>query len=190
MNEYENNKGAYSIDGNKIRVQKSSGVDSVLFEDIASISHRAETIPKRFGLIAFNIILWTTIFIQIYLLLQGLYIESLIALGIGLTLAIIAGFLTSKAAIYWDSVIIETRGGRTLTYAVDFGFGKKEMENIENARRIGHNIENKKEENKEIVDSKNSIADELKKLKSLMDEGVLTMEEFNDEKRKLLNNKN
>ena len=46
------------------------------------------------------------------LLLQGLYIESLIALKtVGLTLAIILDFQI-KTSFFWDSVIIETRGGR------------------------------------------------------------------------------
>ncbi|MBP0968506.1 MAG: SHOCT domain-containing protein [Oscillospiraceae bacterium] len=37
--------------------------------------------------------------------------------------------------------------------------------------------------------SADMIADELKKLKSLMDEGVLTKEEFDEQKKKLLNKK-
>ena len=56
MNDYEKNIGYFSIEGNKIRVQKISGVDSVLFEDIASISYRQESIPKIFGLIVYILI--------------------------------------------------------------------------------------------------------------------------------------
>ena len=33
-----------------------------------------------------------------------------------------------------------------------------------------------------------SVADELKKLKELLDSGVITQDEFNNEKAKLLNN--
>ena len=44
------------------------------------------------------------------------------------------------------------------------------------------------QENSSIENSKNSIADELIKLKSLLDSNILTKEEFNKEKEKLLNN--
>ena len=51
----------------------------------------------------------------------------------------------------------------------------------EKHKKIPHN---KSEEQKK--DSPQSIADEIKKLKGLMDSGVLTEEEFNAQKTKLL----
>jgi len=49
-------------------------------------------------------------------------------------------------------------------------------------------IENQKERIKEIKTlNKNTVADELFKLKKLLDEGVITEEEFKNQKSKLLN---
>ncbi|MBP0976162.1 MAG: SHOCT domain-containing protein [Oscillospiraceae bacterium] len=46
--------------------------------------------------------------------------------------------------------------------------------------------EKETEEKKIAAISENLIADELRKLKELLDEGVLTKEEFDEQKKKLL----
>ena len=47
-------------------------------------------------------------------------------------------------------------------------------------------IERQNAKNKQVVETKNDTADELKKFKELLDSGVITQEEFDAKKKQLL----
>lgn len=65
--------------------------------------------------------------------------------------------------------------------------GKKSQENI-NAREIKEYIENYLPNNKNKAQEAHSKYDELEKLKKLLDNNIITKEEFENEKNKILNN--
>lgn len=82
------------------------------------------------------------------------------------------------------------KGGIWLAGPFDFGRNKKNIDLILSATS---SILSSRKPALQKVEARNddvitdSVADELKKLKNLMDEGILTKEEFNEQKAKLLN---
>jgi len=129
------NNGSYALEmeNKKMSVTTTTGQHSVLFEDIASTSYNTITgdaefkiknKPAFFGGCA-------AIFIGIVTAeqLEGvagfLMVAGIIALFIG----------CKKEEKTWDNVTIETRGGKRVTYSVDLGQGKVDMDAIEEARR-------------------------------------------------------
>lgn len=68
-------------------------------------------------------------------------------------------------------------------------FGKKEEEQALKIKAIIERIKEKKHSRRNISSQDTvSVADEIRKLKQLMDEGILTEEEFNKKKACLLSN--
>lgn len=66
-------------------------------------------------------------------------------------------------------------------------FGKKEDDQALKVKTIIERIKEKKNSRRSVsVQNTVSVADEIRKLKQLMDEGILTEEEFNKQKAVLL----
>jgi hypothetical protein len=112
---------------NKVRVHYSDGVESVLFEDISSISYKSINTPNPLmGLIGG--------------LLGGLFLMLPIFTDMNFALSFLLGIATIIGSLFllrikFDNVIVETRGGKLLIYSVEFGRGKEQMENIESEKR-------------------------------------------------------
>ena len=129
------NDGSYALDmeNKKMSVTTTTGQHSVLFEDIASTSYNTITgdpefkiknKPAVFGGCA-AIFLGIVTAEQLEGVAGFLIVAGIIALFIGY----------KKEEKTWDNVTIETRGGKTVTYSVDLGLGKVDMDAIEEARR-------------------------------------------------------
>ena len=115
------NPGSFSIDGNKLRVTNSSGLSSVLFEDISSISFKSISIPN---------IIFTIIGI-----LLGLMFVMNQAFGLGMLIILVGGILAFVYPNKWEDVLIETRGGMLISYSVEVGEGIKQVNLIEDQKR-------------------------------------------------------
>lgn len=120
----ENRKklGTISFLDNKVRINYSDGTDSVLFEDISSISYKSIDLPN---VLVFFLCLILGMAISIFASNLYLLIPS----------CIVAIILMFVLRIKFDNVIIETRGGKLLYYSVIYGQGKEQMELIETEKR-------------------------------------------------------
>ena len=122
------NPGRFSFEDNKLRISNLNGMSSVLFEDISSISYKSNSM---------NDLKWIGIGF-LFLLIFGIYGGSnknstLVILGyICFFGGIIYSFMNK---IKWDDVTVETRGGKLLSYSVDFGLGENQVEEIEKLKR-------------------------------------------------------
>lgn len=123
--------GSVTFSDDKLRVgyQDVGGQQSVLFEDISSIEVKSHSIvntqssylPMIIGIVLGVGLMWNGSF------------------GIGLV-AVIGGWIIGQVMakqnpIEWDNVVIETRGGKLISYSVDHGKGGEQMELIEDAKR-------------------------------------------------------
>lgn len=115
------NDGRFSIDENKLRITNSNGISSVLFEDISSISYTSVSSPNRIIII-----------LGVIIMISGFFLNSdWIGWGIG-CIVMILGFVYQ---LKWDDILVETRGGKILTYSVDTGEGYNQVEEIERMKR-------------------------------------------------------
>jgi hypothetical protein len=127
--------GNFSIDGNKLRISNSTGVSSVLFEDISSISYRTVDAPNwLYSLITFSIsiLLFATNSTS-----KNEYSPPSNAgtNQLALLLLIVSFILPYFIRSRWDNVIIETRGGMLLSYSVNEGDGINQVNKIEEEKR-------------------------------------------------------
>ena len=114
-------------------VTTTTGQHSVLFEDIASTSYNTITgdpewkIKNKPAVLGGSAAILLGIFTAEKLedIAGFIILSGIIALFIGY----------KKEEKNWDNVTIETRGGKTVTYSVDLGQGKVDMDAIEEARR-------------------------------------------------------
>ena len=113
-------------------VSTSTGQHSILFEDIASTSYSKVT-----GDPEWKVKNQTALIVGIIALVLGLVLADQEGVGtfliVGSGIALYFGF--GKEDKTWDNVTVETRGGKTVTYSVDLGQGKVDMDAIEEARR-------------------------------------------------------
>jgi hypothetical protein len=133
------NPGSFSIQDNKIRIQNLNGQSSVLFEDISSITWVNRSMPNMI-LISIGIALLFCGPLSILTITssKNSYGNDSPFNGLALLLAIGSIGLIIYGSINkttWDDVIIETRGGALLSYSVDEGNGRSEVNNIEDAKR-------------------------------------------------------
>ena len=129
------NNGSYALEmeNKKMSVTTTTGQHSVLFEDIASTSYNRITGDPEWKIKNKPAVLGGSAAIFLGILtaeqLEGIagfiILSGIIALFIGYR----------KEEKNWDNVTIETRGGKTVTYSVDLGQGKVDMDAIEEARR-------------------------------------------------------
>lgn len=125
--------GTYSIVDNKVRINYNNGTDSILFEDISSISYKTISQPNLV-----NSFICTILGFIISLAGSGSGNFSISILGI---IIIFLGFIL--AFVFkneYDNIIIETRGGKLIFFTVDHGSGKKYIDKIEEDRR--NNLQN------------------------------------------------
>jgi hypothetical protein len=120
--------GNYSISENKVRINYDDGTDSVLFEDIASISVKTITFQNTLLLLLF-------LAIGFLILIFGVFRASLFLSLLALCLFIVGIILAFAFPKRFDNVIIETRGGKLIVFSVDDGDGYMHMEIIENEKR-------------------------------------------------------
>jgi hypothetical protein len=122
------NPGKYSFDDNKLRISNLEGTSSVLFEDISSISFKSNSM---------NNLKWVFIgfIISMFFIILGGYNDSIPTIVFGMIVFI--GFIiySFMDKIRWDDVTVETRGGKLLSYSVDFGHGENQVEEIEKLKR-------------------------------------------------------
>lgn len=107
-------------------------------------------------------------------------------------------FPRSQSGLLFKIKAIEARGSKKhgYNYYAKIGFGMKNYEiDVENAIASGElsvpdEFKPKPKNLSVVIEDKkgSSVADELKKLKELLDSGVLTKEEFDTAKKKILNN--
>tara|TARA_B100000886_G_C20424912_1_gene493450 strand:+ start:1182 stop:1598 length:417 start_codon:yes stop_codon:yes gene_type:complete len=128
------NDGSYALDmeNKKMSVTTSTGQHSILFEDIASTSYTKVT-----GEPEMKIKNQTALIIGVIAFILGIVLSDQGELGgiliVGGIIALFFGYGQEKKI--WDNVTVETRGGKTVTYSVDLGQGKVDMDAIEEARR-------------------------------------------------------
>jgi hypothetical protein len=121
--------GNVSFDENKVRIRYSDGMDSVLFEDIASVSYCRAWGPN------YSVIL-LAILIFILFIVLAFKIPSLYALFLGLIISIITLILAyTRFKHEWENVIVESRGGGLFLYSTDLYKGHEQVELIEEERR-------------------------------------------------------
>jgi hypothetical protein len=122
------NPGKFSFEDNKLRISNLDGISSVLFEDISSISFKSNSMNNlKWVLIGF--------LISIVLSILGGYNNSIPTIVFGMIVMI--GFIiySFMDKIKWDDVTVETRGGKLLSYSVDFCQGENQVEEIEKLKR-------------------------------------------------------
>ena len=118
--------GAYSLADGKIRINYESGTESVLFEDVSSLSWKSCGHPN-FKYLA----LMLGVFPGILLMQTNLALGCAVAFG-----SIFVAFIVAVAIqVKFDNVIIETRGGKIIVFSVDAGNGMSVMTKIEDDKR-------------------------------------------------------
>jgi membrane-bound ClpP family serine protease len=118
--------GTVSFIDNKVRINYNDGTDSVLFEDISSISYKSINQPNFLISLAFT-------FLGIIIMFAN--IGNLSMLYLSIFIIVIGIILMFVLPIKFDNVIVETRGGKLLVYSVESGRGKEQMETIETEKR-------------------------------------------------------
>ena len=118
--------GTVSFIDKKVRINYNDGTDSVLFEDISSISYKTINQPN------FLIYLACT-FLGLILMITN--ITNLSMLCFGIFIVVVGMILMFVFQNKFDNVIVETRGGKLLVYSVQYGMGKEQMEIIEAEKR-------------------------------------------------------
>jgi len=119
--------GNYSISNNKLQVNYQDGIESVLFEEIASISNKAINNP----IVIFPLVCY---FLGLIIIFINLSNTSMILLGI--FIIILGMVLIFVARKKWDNIIILTHTGNEIVFSVEFGKGdeivKKLSSNLQN----------------------------------------------------------
>ena len=102
-------------------------LESVLFEDVSSLSWTSCSKANPKGYLFFLLPFVFTFFID------ELGISTYLALGVA---AVVAGaWYAFSNKVKWDNVILETRGGKKITFSVEKGEGMTVMEKIEEDKR-------------------------------------------------------
>lgn len=114
--------GKVSFDNDTVRISYDSGQSSVLFEDISSISYEK---------IDTNIPNWPITLLGIVGIIAGLSSGNAAVLVISLIIAVYGYFKFD----HWDDIVIETRGGKQITFSVEKNAGQNTVNQIEKRKR-------------------------------------------------------
>lgn len=88
-----------------------------------------------------------------------------------------------NSGMVWGTLKIDT-----LKEVFNIGLDKKDAKNIsEKVQSFIHDLKKSDKESEKATDSSKSPIEELKDLKELLDSGALTQEEFDNQKKKILN---
>ena len=120
----------YSLEDNKLRVIYKSGVESVLFEDISSISFR-EVKEPRIALLLLCFVIGLVVIIQDF--------NNLLLGGIIMFLGFILMFVITNN---YDNLIVETRGRKFIIFSVDHKQLNMKWKKLKVLKEIGKNQSN------------------------------------------------
>ena len=115
--------GEVSFDNDTVRIVYDDGQSSVLFEDISSIS---------FEKLDINIPNWPIIILGIVGVAAGAASGNAVVLVISIVIAAYGYFKFD----HWDDVVIETRGGKLITFSVEKNTGENTVNQIEKRYKI------------------------------------------------------
>lgn len=118
----------YSLEGNVLKISNIGGTSSVLFEDISSISYNSQY-NTNFILTLFGFV------ISIIGIIYGVNYDNIPFIIIGLILMIGFVIILYMIEMKYDIITIETRGGKLISYSVDFGLGENQVVEIEKLKR-------------------------------------------------------
>jgi hypothetical protein len=122
--------GEVSFDDNKVRIHFETATESVLFEDIASISYKqvAAGNPK---------VLMVGMSLAALIFILGLLLGNTLQLLLFSVLVVVLTFVLTFTIfkMIWDEVEIESKGGKIISYSVVKGKGRASMELIETKKR-------------------------------------------------------
>jgi hypothetical protein len=131
----EVSEGTWSVAGDKLRITYLDGVESVLFEDTASISFQSRGPQSSFGKNVLYIISAGFILYSIKLLFEG----EFGAFFFGMCMALGIAFPGISQPGPHGVVSIETVGGKVVMFQCAYGSGAETMELIEEAKRNWQN---------------------------------------------------
>ena len=114
------NPGKVTFHDNKVRIEFKSNTESILYEDISSLSSSKHYVWN-----------WKWIIIGFF----AMYIPLLISKALELDGLANLPFMAVKKKNKWDIVIVETRGGKQVYFSVDDGNGIETVDAIENEKR-------------------------------------------------------
>ena len=120
----------YSLEDNKLRVIYKSGVESVLFEDISSISFR-EVKEPRIALLLLCFVIGLVVIIQDF--------NNLLLGGIIMFLGFILMFVITNN---YDNLIVETKGRKFIIFSVDHKQLNMKWKKLKVLKEIGKNQSN------------------------------------------------
>ena len=127
------NPGKVTFHDNKVRIEFKSNTESILFEDISSLSSSKHYVWNWKWIIIGFFAMYIPLLIAKALELDGLAYLAFSLVGIG---CFIGGFVMAvKKKNKWDIVIVETRGGKQVYFSVDDGNGIETVDAIENEKR-------------------------------------------------------
>jgi hypothetical protein len=193
--------GNVSYEKNKITVETETNSTSVLFEDISSLSFRKQSYFKgNKTIVVIGILIFFLSFISCF----GTFDKSnpdasskigmYFFLSLGGLVVVIWGINSNK--INFENVILETRGGSKVYFSVDEFEGEHIISSIEDKRREYQvSLSKKGKPSKKEIELENEIDTnitssdillQVEKLSKLKDSGILTQEEFDEQKTKLL----
>ena len=126
------NPGHVSFNDNKLRIEFKDSTESILFEDISSMSNsKVEGANGRYILLGLLFFIFMAIVSGI---VQNSDVSPVFAI-IGLAGVIAGVVLAFIKKIRWDNVVVETRGGKEVKFSVPSGKGIETVDSIENEKR-------------------------------------------------------
>ena len=128
QHETQKQDGSYEFIDNKVRIKNVNGVDSILFEDISSISFKEISLKSNKASLICT-------FTALLMIGYGFVTENIPLLYIAIVIVIIGLVLMVVLKTYFDNVIIKTRGGKFFIYSVEHGKGSEQMDAIEKKRK-------------------------------------------------------
>jgi uncharacterized membrane protein len=125
MNQQEKKSGNYRLDGDRIRVTYSEGgTDSVLIDEIASVSLTPISVPNP-------LVMLICVFIACLVFFVG-FLAGFLAILAGIVVGAVLMIINSTK---YENVGIETMGGKIIYFTLELGKGHQAMEDIENIKR-------------------------------------------------------
>ena len=128
------NPGKVYFKDNKVRIEFKKTTESILFEDISSMSNSKGSAPKVLYIIGGFVLFYIVMMLTVQTTESG---GPLTVIGSIIVVAcMIGGFILAyKKKDKWDIVIVETRGGKEVIFSVPDGQGIETVDSIEDEKR-------------------------------------------------------